>query len=466
MTNLETATVARLAGGDGVRLAEACLDRIAALAHLTAVRAVNPNALAEAAEPAAGQLHGIPVLVKDNIDVDGMPTTVGSVALRRSFPCRDASLVTGLRAAGAVILGKANLTEFANVLAYDMPSGYSSLGGQVLNPYDAAVSPSGSSSGSAVAVAAGLVPLAVGTETSGSILSPAAACSVVGVKPTVGLVSRTGVFPIAASQDTAGPMTRTVADAAVLLTAMTGVDPLDEATAHNPLADHDFTHDLRTDALAGARIGIGEVAEPRWDAALTALRRQGATLVPVRLDLSSSPSSVLNYELKRDVDAYLAGLPGDAPMRSIADVIAFNEANERIALKFGQQRLLDAQAMDLAPGSADTERHDADRARDLAESRDRVDAVLAEHDLTALLFAASAGSDIGARAGYPSVTVPAGYRDGNRRPFNITFLGTAWSEPLLMGYAYAYEQSTLLRQPPSAVNPSLFPMGDHATTQW
>jgi len=307
--DLETATVARLAGllatgrVTSVGLVQACLDRIAALDHLNAVRAVNPAALTEAAAAdrrRGGLLNGIPVLVKDNIDVKGMPTTAGSVALADSDPDRDATLVTNLRAAGAVILGKANLTEFANVMAYDMPSGYSSLGGQVLNPYDASRTPSGSSSGSAVAAAAGLVPLTVGSETSGSILSPASACSVVGIKPTVGLISRTGILPVAASQDTAGPMTRTVADAAALLTALTSVDPHDAATAANPLADHDFTGDLHTDALAGARIGVVDAEGDLWAAALDDLRARGATLVPVDIDVTSSiagGSSVLNYEL-------------------------------------------------------------------------------------------------------------------------------------------------------------------------
>src|SRR5207248_3389760 len=191
-----------------------------------------------------------------NIDVAALPTTAGALALQHSFPRRDAFLVGRLRAAGAIVLGKANLTEFANFTTAGMPSGYSGLGGQVLNPYDASQTPSGSSSGPAVSAAAALVTITVGTETSGSILSPSVANSVVGVKPTVGLISRTGIVPIAASQDTAGPITKTVADAAVELTVLTGVDPLDPATALNPLVGHDFTGDLRTDALQGARIGV------------------------------------------------------------------------------------------------------------------------------------------------------------------------------------------------------------------
>ncbi|MDX3094736.1 amidase family protein [Streptomyces sp. ME19-03-3] len=461
-----------------VSLTRAYLRRIADLdvggPALNAVRCVNPTALEEAAAAderrAAGDhggpMLGIPLLVKDNIDVLGMPTTAGSVVLADSFPGADAPLVTRLREAGAVILGKANLTEFANYLTVGMPSGYSSLAGQVLNPYDLSQTPSGSSAGSGVAAAAGLAAVTIGTETDGSILSPASATSGVGVKPTLGLVSRTGIVPIASSQDTAGPMTRTVADAAALLTVVTGTDPEDPATAGNPLDGHDFTADLSPDALRGARIGVVAEQTPQdgtdertlWDAALAALVRRGAELVDVgiearrRYDVSSP---VLSHEFKRDLNAYLARLPQDAPVRTLADVIARNTADAEAALKFGQTLALAAQARDLGPDSADTVEYKAARARDLEESRDRIDALMAEHEVTALLFVNSGSSSIGAKAGYPSVTVPAGYLAANRRPFNITFLGRAWSEPLLIGYAHDYEQATRLRRPPSAVNPTL-----------
>jgi amidase len=429
---------------------------------LNAVRALNPNALAEAeaADHArSGPLRGIPVLIKDNIDVRGMPTTVGSVALAHSYPRADATLVTNLRRAGAVILGKTNLTEFANFLTEGMPGGYSSLGGQVRNPYDTSQSPSGSSAGSACAVAAGLAALTVGTETNGSILSPSAANSIVGVKPTVGLISRTGVVPIASSQDTAGPMTRTVADAAAELTALTGIDPTDPATANNPLADHDFTRALRTDALRGARIGVVRTlaSGALWNAAVAELTTQGATIVEVDLDTdTANDSTVLNYEFKRDLNAYLATLPPCTPIHSLAEVIAYNDSHPQVALKFGQTRALASEAMDLSPDSADTARHATDRAQDLTDTRGRLDPVMTDNDLTALLFAGTAGASIGAIAGYPSITVPAGYQAANRRPFNITFLGQPWSEPTLIGYAYAYEQASQLRRPPSQINPSLF----------
>ncbi|MDH2427843.1 amidase family protein [Sphaerisporangium sp. TRM90804] len=478
--DLENATVAELDRLMDARkltstsLTAAYITRIKALntsgPGLNAVRALNPAAMREAAAADAarrgrgphGSLLGIPVIVKDNIDVKGMPTTAGSVALADSYPKADAPLVTGLRKAGAVILGKANLTEFANYLTNGMPSGYSSLGGQVLNAYDTSQTPSGSSSGSGVAASIGFAALTIGTETSGSILSPAYANSVVGIKPTVGLVSRTGIIPIAASQDTAGPMTRTVADAAAELTAITGVDPEDPATAANPLAGHDFTKDLSADALRGARIGVVASQVPAegtdnrtlWDAAVAALRARGATLVDVTLDTSGPSSTVLSYEFKRDLNAYLARLPRNAPMKTIDDIVAYNQAHAREALKFGQTNALASQAKDISPGSADTARYQADRAADLAASKDRLDAVIQANDLGALLFANSGSAGIGARAGYPSINVPAGYQAANRRPFSIAFLGRAWTEPALIGYAYAYEQATKLRRPPSEINPA------------
>jgi len=396
-----------------------------------------------------------------------MPTTAGSPALAEAYPRQDAPLVARLRAAGAVVLGKANLTEFANFLADDMPSGYSSLAGQVLNPYDSSQTPSGSSSGSGVAAAAGLAAVTVGTETSGSILSPAEANSVVGVKPTLGLISRTGIVPIAASQDTAGPMTRTVADTAALLTVLTGTDPEDPATAANPLAGHDFTADLSPTALRGARIGVvtgqappgGSDERALWDAALAVLAERGATLVDVTVDTPDGydvGATVLSHEFKRDLNTYLARLPAHLPVHSLADLIAYNEAHADRTLKFGQQRALAAQARDHTPGSADAVAYEAARARDLADGRDQLDAAMAAHDVTALLFASTGGSAIGAKAGYPSVIVPAGYLAANRRPFGIAFLGPAWSEPTLIGYAYDYERATRLRRPPSVVNPALF----------
>jgi amidase len=278
-------------------------DRITAVNSrgpgLHAVAVLAPDTLEQArradTERAAGRvrgpMHGIPVLVKDNIDVGGVPTTAGSVVLATSVPETDAPVVTGLRAAGVVVLGKTTLTELANFTTEGMPSGYSSLGGQVLNPYDASRTPSGSSAGSAVAAAVALAAATVGTETSGSILSPAQACSVVGVKPTVGLVSRTGIVPISATQDTAGPMARHVADAAALLGAMTGVDPDDPATAASaPHARTDYLSLLGTSALQGARLGVVAGGDPVFTAALDVLRERGAVLVTVEVGDTDAPS--------------------------------------------------------------------------------------------------------------------------------------------------------------------------------
>ncbi|HWG74999.1 MAG TPA: amidase family protein [Acidimicrobiales bacterium] len=466
--DLETVTVAELARHldagtfTSVDLVEASLASIEALDRrgpsLHAVGAVVPGAREQAARADAdrrrgkqGTLVGIPVLVKDNIDVAGMATTAGSLALEGSTPAGDAPIVTALRRAGAVILGKANLTEFANFMATDMPSGYSSLAGQVLNPYDVSVTPSGSSSGSAAAVATGLSALAVGTETSGSILAPAEAQSVVGIKPTAGLVSRTGIVPISHTQDTAGPIARTVADAAALLDAM--VDAGSSTSAA-----------LSPGALAGARLGVvtsfdGKLSPDQialWEDARRALADRGATLVPVELPAPEGEWTVLTFEFRDDLDSYLRNLPDGAPMRSLAEVVAFNRAHAGAMLKYGQARLLDSLAVDTAAGSRDRARYEAARASDLAETKERIDAAMATADLGALVYPEVEGYDTGARAGYPSVTVPAGYRESNRRPFGVQFLGRAFAETVLIAYAYDFEQATLLRRPPSEVNPSLF----------
>ncbi len=461
--DLETAGVAELqeAMGNGLLTSEALvrgyLDRIERYDRrgpaVHAVRLVAPDAVeqarasddARARGEVRGPLHGIPVLIKDNIDVAGLPTTAGSLALEHSTPDRDAVLVTRLRDAGAVILGKANLTEFANFMADDMPSGYSSLGGQVLNPYDTSVTPSGSSSGSGAAAALGLATVTVGSETDGSILSPCNVQSLVGVKPTSGLVSGEGILPIASSQDCAGPITRTVYDAAALLGALTG---------------DDFVSSLDSAALQGVCLVVPTVpddlhADDRelFDAALQVLRDRGAQLVDVRALPTTDEFEVLHYEFARDLDAYLARLPEGAPMRSLADIVAWNEANAGAALKYGQARLLTAVAIDH---EAARRSYDAMRARDLAvASVHGVDSVLGAHNALAVVMPSSRGAGLGARAGYPSVIVPAGYRRTSRRPFGVTFLGTARSEATLLSLAYDYEQASLLRRPVSEINPSL-----------
>ncbi len=446
---------------------------------------INPDALATAAaldlERALygprSPMHGIPVLLKDNIDTFDMPTTAGSVALEGSVPPDDAFLTQQLRDAGAIILGKANLTEYANFLTNGMPAGYTSLNGYTFNPYNPIplpdgdgrpiLSPGGSSSGSAAAVAANLVAVSVGTETSGSILSPANQNSVVGIKPTVGLISRDGVIPIAASQDTAGPFGRTVTDAAILLGAMTGIDPTDPATfTSEGQFLKDYTPFLDSGSLQGARIGVPK--DFYWDPlseeqltiveeAIALMRNLGAEIIeaeiPTARELASFSSSVLTYEFKRDLNAYLASLGEDAPVKTLADVIAFNEANAEVALKYGQTRALAAEAKDLSPGSEDTIQYLLDRATDLRLSQEEgLDFYIDTYNLDAVFFPATRGASIGAKAGYPSILVPAGYQS-DLAPYGITFLGKAYSEPTLIGLAYAYEQASLVRKSPLSTPP-------------
>lgn len=481
---LEEATISSLqqamAAGQvtAAQLVSAYLERIARFdqdgVRLNSVLEINPDALfiAEAMDQERrlsgprGPLHGIPVLLKDNIDTgDKMHTSAGSHALAASFAPRDAHVTGLLRQAGAVILGKVNMTEWANFMTYGMPSGYSSRGGQVVNPYLPSLSPSGSSSGSAVAVAANLCAVAVGTETSGSIISPANNNGIVGIKPTVGLISRNGIIPIAMSQDTAGPMARTVSDAAILLSAMVGIDPADPATLVSKGQAHpDYTRFLQADGLRGARIGIprgpwfggedddeerfGPEEQALFAAAVEKLQALGAEIVdPADLAyMEYWRSSVLLYEFKPALNSYLASLGPGAPVRNLRELIAQNEAQPEVALRYGQSLLTAAEATSgnlIEPGYLQ------DRLRDLRQTRtEGIDATMAEHRLDALLFPGPHGCWIPARAGYPSIQVPAGYtRDG--RPFGITLTGRAWSEPTLIRLAYGFEQATLHRKPPT-----------------
>ena len=484
-------------------LVEAYLARIGALdrrgPELRALLEINPEALAIAdaldaerrTKGARGPLHGIPILLKDNIATHDLMTTTGSLALAGSVPARDAWVVRRLRDAGAVLLGKANLSEWANFRSTRSSSGWSARGGQCRNPYALDRSPSGSSSGSAVAAAANLCAAAVGTETDGSIVSPAGHCALVGIKPTVGLLSRSGIVPIAHSQDTAGPLARTVADAATLLGAMAGggrADPGDPATA--AARGHgldDYTPFLRADGLKGARLGVARqhlfepsAGSPRIEEAIAEMRRQGAVIVdPADIvtagELERPELEVLLYEFKADLDAYLADLSagaagaagaGDgqglagAPVRSLAELIAFNERHRADEMPFFGQELLErAQAKGTL---ADPDYRKAlARCRLLARHRG-IDATLARHRLDAIVVptggtpwlidlvngdAPSGGSSTPAAvAGYPSITVPAGQVFG--LPVGISFIGAAWSEPTLIRLAYAFEQATRHRQPP------------------
>ena len=350
-----------------------------------------------------------------------------------------------------MILGKANLTEFANFMTNGMPSGYSSLGGQVLNPSDADITPSGSSSGSGAAAAAGLAALTVGTETSGSIISPSAANGIVGLRPTLGLVSQAGILPIAASQDTAGPMARTVADAALELAA------IDESDARATTC--------RRRRSPAARIGVLDNDDDNYQAAIAALQGLGAETVTIPTPTATAVPQVLTYEFKRDLDAYLARLPASAPIDSLADVIAYNQAHPEEALKFGQTQLIASQAVDLAPGSADTVAYEANLAAGKAANRAAIDDALTRgtadpaDDLEAIMTPAQTLIGIGARAGYPQLTVPAGYDLDTTKtynPVNVSFTGSAGSDAKLLAFGYAYEQATKLRLPPSQTNPSLW----------
>jgi amidase len=459
------------------RLTERFLERVEAYdrsgPRLNAVLEVNPEAreIAQALDRerassgSRGPLHGIPIFLKDNIaTADRLHTSAGSLALKGCVAPRDAFLVTRLREAGAVILGKANMTEWANFLTTNMPAGYSSRGGQVKNPYGDTLSPGGSSSGSAVAVAADLCTVAVGTETSGSILSPANWNSIVGVKPTLGLISRSGIVPIAASQDTAGPFGRTVADAAVLLGAMTGVDPADRATrASRRHARGDYTEFLSADGLERLRVGVpravfferlGPAEAPVIDSAVRAIAGLGAIVVdPADIEtareVADFRSDVMLYEFKRDLNRYLQSLGDASPIRSIRELIRFNEARPREMLRHGQILLLAAQST----SGLRAETYRRSRAEDVRLSRtDGIDRVIARERLDALVFPGWSGAAIGAKAGYPSVIVPAGYTaDG--APVGLTFLGRAWSEPTLLRLAHAFESATRLRRAPPNVAP-------------
>jgi amidase len=444
---------------------------------LHAVITVSPRAAADAAESdarrAAGQGHGplegIPVLIKDNMAVEGLPATAGSPALSGAAG-PEAFCVARLRAAGAVILGKTNLSEWANFRSRHSSSGWSTLGGQTVNPHGAGRNPSGSSSGSGVAVAAGLAALAVGTETDGSIVSPAATCGVVGIKPTVGLVSRSGIVPISAAQDTAGPIARTVADAAALLAALAAPDPADEATtdpaaAAAAAAAGGYAGFLDRAALAGARLGVWRAgsaeATPQTlavlEAAIARLRAAGAVIVdPVELpdaDKIAEPEyEALRHEFAHDLNAYLAGLPGDHPA-TLAELIAFNTRHAATVLAhFGQDIFEWSQASggDLAAADYLDARSAARRlARgglDAALTGSRLDAVISLTSAPAWLTDHVLGdhhtfgtSSPAAVAGYPAVTLPVGRVAG--LPVGISLVGPAWSEPRLIALAYALEQA-------------------------
>jgi amidase len=488
---LEELTIADLqkrmqSGEDTSRsLVEKYARRIEALDRqgpaLRAVLEVNPEAqaIAEAldAERKAGKvrgpLHGIPVLVKDNIaTADRMKTTAGSLALEEAKSGSDSQVARRLREAGAVILGKANLSEWANFRSTHSSSGWSGRGGQCRNPYALDRNPSGSSSGSGAAAAASLCAVAVGSETDGSIVSPSNNCCLVGIKPTVGLVSRAGIIPISHTQDTAGPMCRTVTDAAILLTALAGADPSDAAT-RGARIEADYTKFLDPKGLQGARIGVARkvlygqspAADRIAEAALAEMKKQGAVIVdPADIETadefaSSGELDVLLYEFKADLNAYLAGL-ANSPVRSLKDLIDFNEKNKDREMPYFAQELFERAQ---AKGPLTEKAYLKALQKDFKISRkDGIDKTMDKHKLDALVaptsspatlidlvngdYGVNGSSTIPAVAGYPDITVPAGFDRG--LPVGLSFFGRAWSEGKLIAIAFAFEQATRHRQPP------------------
>jgi amidase len=465
------------------------IARIATLDHagpnVNSVIELNPDALGIArkrdAQRAAGMhgaLLGVPVLLKDNIDTgDGMLTSAGSLALATIPAPRDATIVSKLREAGAVILGKTNLSEWANFRSTHASSGWSARGGQTRNPYVLDRNPCGSSAGSGAAVAADFATLAIGTETDGSIICPATMNGVVGIKPTLGLVSRAGIVPISHSQDTAGPMARSVADAAAMLTVIAGSDPRDPATAEADAHKTDYTQYLDPDGLKGKRIGVVRQfagAEPNadrmLDQAIVVMKAAGAVIVdPVELphagELGKPETTVLLYDFKHDIAAYLAGRPKVGP-KTLADLIAFDDAHRAEEMPwFGQELFLEAEAKGPLSDQAYTDalekakRLAGPEGIDAALARDRLDALLSPSWGPAFVTDPVLGDHIvsgdptvggasqpAAVAGYPSIAVPAGYAHG--LPVGIVFFGAKWSEPTLIAIAYGFEQHTHAFTPP------------------
>jgi len=465
------------------QLVSSYIERIEAIDHngpqLNSIIEINPDALLTARSldeewqesGPRGPMHGIPVVLKANIGTaDNMVTTAGSLALKNHRPATDAFLVSRLRDAGAIILGKANLSEWANFRSSRSSSGWSSIGGQTRNPYDTARNPCGSSSGSAVAVAANLTMVAIGTETDGSVMCPSGINGIVGIKPTLGLVSRSGIIPLAHSQDTAGPMARSVRDAAILLGAMTGTDAEDPITQNTQETVPDYTANLAADGLAGKRIGIirsyyGAGSNPDveaiFESTIEMLREQGAEIVDsIEIDttgMGDAESTVLRYEFKADLKQYLDQT--GAPFGSLAEIIKFNEDNKETVMPFfGQERMLASQ--EKGPLTDDEYLVALETSKRVSQRG--IDDAMTEHDLDALIAPTNGpawltdhvngdsfhvgSSSFAAVSGYPNVTVPAGFISG--LPVGVSFIGQAFSEKSLIEIAYAFEQATSVRRPP------------------
>jgi amidase len=449
---------------------ETALHRIAAIdAQLHSVLAVDPTAMDQARKVDSnsslrGPLAGQPVLIKDNIEAAGsLPTTAGSLALASNVTNRDAPLVAKLRGAGAIIVGKTNLSEWANIRSTHSISGWSAVGGQTHNPWAIDRDPCGSSSGSGAAVAAGIVRFAIGTETDGSVTCPASINGIVGLKPTVGLVSRTHIVPISHSQDTAGPMTDDVRDAAELLTVIAGSDPADPASAEADKHKVDYAAHLDSKALAGKRIGVMRFAstsqlDPAFETALAILRAQGATLVEIKKfddkGIGKNENLVLNTELKADMAKYLKGSPAPIASRTLADLIAFDKAHAQQEMTlFGQEQFEQAEK---TKGLDDPAYRKARRASFTAAGPNGIDRLLKRFKVVALVgptagpawkidavngdqFGGGGAGSLAAVAGYPHLTVPMGLVKG--MPVGLSFMGPKWSEALLLNLGYSYEQA-------------------------
>ena len=496
---LEEATIADLQKGmesgkwTSRAICEAYLKRIAEVDRqgptLRSILETNPDALAIAdaldrerkSGKTRGPLHGIPVLIKDNLDThDKMTTTAGSLALEGSIPAQDSTVCKKLREAGAVLLAKTNLSEWANIRSTKSSSGWSARGGQCRNPYSLDRTPCGSSSGSGAATSANLGAVSIGTETDGSIVCPSNANGLAGIKPTVGLVSRAGIIPILHSQDSAGPMCRTLTDAAIVLGAIAGEDPRDSATrAGAGKSRADYTKFLDPNGLRGARLGVPRAyfgyhhtVEHVMKDALEQLKKLGAELIdPV--DLPNDPGvgaaelEILLYELKADLNAYLATLGPGARVKTLADVIKFNEENrDREMPYFGQELFL--QAQEKGPL---TSKPYLDAVKKIGKFRKQYDSLMTKHKLDAFVAPTDSAawtidlvngdhyiggsSTPAAICGYPNITAPAGYVHG--LPVGVSFFGGAWSEPVLLKLAYAFEQATRVRKPPKFMHHAVHP---------
>lgn len=482
-----------LAAGNttAVEVTKAYIARIEAMdGELNSVIAIAPDAIKQAeasdsrrtAKRARGPMDGIPILLKDNIDAVGMPTTAGSYALENNFPKQDSEVAERLRASGAIILGKVNLSQFAGWRPINVLNG-STVGGTARNPYNLSLTPGGSSSGSGVAAAMSFAAGTVGSDTTGSIIGPGSLNGIVGLRPTVALISRRGIVPISLTMDTAGPMTRTVRDAAMMLTVLAGSDPADPASAEADRHKTDYAAGLSADALKGQRLGVvrdfggySDVTEPGFNAALEILAAQGAKLVEIPAgmleDLSQEQLTIMSYDFSEDINAYLAGTPTSVPVRNLSDLMEFNRTDPRESPH--DQGLLE-NAMSRTDGRQNPEYVQILEYAKRKAGPEGFDKVFSEYDVSALILptrgpadelvpngtkrdsplfrekgaSPPSGSGIAALAGYPMLTLPMGMVDG--LPVGLSFIGPAWSEQLLLAMAYDYEQAAGARVPPPAL---------------